>query len=557
MICHESNIKIDRYRRTRAKIVRELRHESNMKLLFSGMLISAPQPPQNLSVSNVTESSADLDWDAPSFGTWDDYKIYVRNVTDDQVEQEITGISLSEADVVGLDTGDEYEFWVVSVRDGIESNESNHVTANPVDVTAPDPPSNLTVVSSQNEQMDLSWDASPSGDVAGYNIYMDDGTGFTKHNSSLISGTTYTADNLTNGQSYDVKATAVDNWGNESGDSNIVTDTVTDTIAPSAPTGLQVDSFTDTTIDISWDANPEDDLAGYYVYVDGSKVNGGSLVTGGESHQITGLTQNTQYDIHITAEDTAGNESNSSSTVQQITQNVAPSAPTGVSATGGDTVIDVSWDANSEHDLEGYNVYVDGVKDNISLISGTTYQVTGLTNGQSYDVWVTATDNEYESDDSTHVSSTPEAPGAEYKIYRLRILSPSTTYPGTKEVGLMDVVGGNSIAPSSNGVVRSSGQFGSSNIPHPDDNAFDGDYVSDGEGWIGGSSPPVWVEYEFDTVTALTEYYVGSYVHDDLQSRAPQSWELLGSDDGINYEVIDSVSGETGWTAGEIRRFQL
>lgn len=94
-----------------------------------------------------------------------------------------------------------------------------------------------------------------------------------------------------------------------------------------------------------------------------------------------------------------------------IEVNTAPSAPTGVEATGGDTIADISWDANTEEDLEGYNVYVGGVKNNSSIISGTTYQVTGLTNDTPYDIKVTAVDTEgLESSFSSTVTVTPSAP---------------------------------------------------------------------------------------------------------------------------------------------------
>lgn len=409
MLCHKSNIKIVRYHRSKMKIVRDVAHESKLRYLFSDSLTSAPQPPQNLSVSNVGETTADLDWDditAPY--TFDDYTIYVKNSTTDTVEQTISGLTSSSHTVTSLVTGDDYEFWVVSVRDSIESEDSNHVTAAPVDVTSPSAPTGLTVVQSQNKEIDLSWDANSESDLDGYNVYVDPGTGFAKENSSLISGTTYTITGLTNGQSYDIKITAVDIWGNESSFSNTVTTTVNDTNAPSAPTGLISTAKTDTTIDIDWDDNTESDLAGYNVYLDGSKV--ASLVAN-SNYQITGLTENTQYDIYVTAEDGSGNESNSSSTIQVTTDNIAPSAPTGLSVVPKDEALDASWDANTEHDIAGYNVYVDGVKDNNSLISGTSYTITGLTNGQSYDIKVTAIDSQ--GAESAFSAIVSEAPGVQ------------------------------------------------------------------------------------------------------------------------------------------------
>lgn len=406
-ILRKDFIQISRYVEDKVSITKQPVESDTVKLLFSDQLSAAPVAPENLSVTNVGETTVDLDWDdinAPY--DYDDFTIYVYNQTTSTQEQKITGISLSEVQVMGLNTGDDYEFWVVSVRIGIESAESNHVTANPVDVTAPDPATNLTVDSSTNEKADLSWDASPSSDVAGYNVYVDDGTGFSKHNTSLITSLSYSVTGLTNGDSYDFYVKAEDTSGNESSASNTVSATITDTLAPSAPTGLSETSKTGSSIDIDWDDNSESDLAGYNVYVDGVKDNGALI--GVSNYQITGLVDNTSYDIYVTAVDNVGNESSPSATISVTTVDTAPSAPIGLSTTSGDTVVDLDWDDNSESDLAGYNVYVDGVKENSSLIATSDYEVTGLTNGQEYDFHVTAVDGGgNESNASSTVSATP------------------------------------------------------------------------------------------------------------------------------------------------------
>jgi hypothetical protein len=64
----------------------------------------------------------------------------------------------------------------------------------------------------------LTWTASASSNVAGYNLYRQaasSGT-FAKVNSALIGGTTYTDANVTAGQTYEYVATAVDTNNNES-----------------------------------------------------------------------------------------------------------------------------------------------------------------------------------------------------------------------------------------------------------------------------------------------------------------------------------------------------
>lgn len=83
-----------------------------------------------------------------------------------------------------------------------------------------------------------------------------------------------------------------------------------------------------------------------------------------------------------------------------------PSTPTGVtvvSAVNG--AVNLSWDANSDPDLLGYNVYFDGVKVNASVITSTIYQRTGLTNHQTYSVQVSAVDTSLNESQKTSAFS--------------------------------------------------------------------------------------------------------------------------------------------------------
>jgi len=79
--------------------------------------------------------------------------------------------------------------------------------------------------------VDLSWDASTSSDVIGYNVYRaayststNSCGSYLKINSALITTTAYTDAAVTDGDAYCYAATAVNSSEEESGHSNIVSD---------------------------------------------------------------------------------------------------------------------------------------------------------------------------------------------------------------------------------------------------------------------------------------------------------------------------------------------
>jgi fibronectin type 3 domain-containing protein len=76
--------------------------------------------------------------------------------------------------------------------------------------------------------VDLSWNASTSPGITGYNVYRGAKTGgpYSKINSILNAGTAYTDNAITAGQSYYYVTSAVDTAGMESSYSNEVPATI-------------------------------------------------------------------------------------------------------------------------------------------------------------------------------------------------------------------------------------------------------------------------------------------------------------------------------------------
>jgi len=81
----------------------------------------------------------------------------------------------------------------------------------------------VVIQSGANHVVDLSWQASTSQNITGYNVYRGtDGKSWTKVNVSLVASTLYDDSTVANSTTYYYATTAVDTSGVESGKSNAV-----------------------------------------------------------------------------------------------------------------------------------------------------------------------------------------------------------------------------------------------------------------------------------------------------------------------------------------------
>ncbi|MHA7966872.1 glycosyl hydrolase 53 family protein [Paenibacillus sp. CAU 1782] len=130
----------------------------------------------------------------------------------------------------------------------------------------------------------------------------------------------------------------------------------------------------------------------------------------------------------------------------------APAVPTGVAATAGNGYVDLKWNAVNDEGLAGYNVYVNGVKQNPAVereatVTESVYRASGLSNGTAYSFQVSALgENGVESALSGAVNATPQAPSTQNPIVTLPnvpsvpsgkvVNNPQRDAEGNAEVGL-------------------------------------------------------------------------------------------------------------------------
>lgn len=178
-------------------------------------------------------------------------------------------------------------------------------------------------------------------------------------------------------------------------------------LAPSDPSNLAVNAINEQAV-LTWDASIDQNLDEYIIKLDGVEVD---RVSAGATlqHTYTNLTNGSTYTFGVQAIDALGATSNTTTIIETVADTIAPAVPTGLSATAGPELANATWDANAEPDIAGYNVYADGVKNNGSLIAGTSYTATGLTADVPTDIQVSAVDTAgNESALSSPVTVTPE-----------------------------------------------------------------------------------------------------------------------------------------------------
>ena len=212
---------------------------------------------------------------------------------------------------------------------------------------------------------------------------------------------------LTNGQSYSVYLKAINSIG--SSDPSLPATFIPATI-PSAPSDL-VSTPGDGQITVSFTASADNGgsiITKYQYYIDNDEIFT-DIVTSPTSFTVTGLTNGQSYNIGVRAVNDVGSSSTSSITSTPAT---VPSAPTGLSATAGNTQISVSFTAganggslisNYEYSIDGGSSYSEFSPADVT----SPVVITGLINGLSYNIKLRAVNVAGPGVASAMVSSTP------------------------------------------------------------------------------------------------------------------------------------------------------
>ena len=182
------------------------------------------------------------------------------------------------------------------------------------DTEAPTTPTNVVASNETSSTIDITWTAASDNiGVTQYRIYID----------AVLTAQTaevnFKITNLQPGTSYNIQIEARDLINNKSEKSNLITATTTsDTTAPSVPTNITASNISGTGFKMNWDAATDDTAVSVYnIFVNSIQT----ATTSELSYTITGLAPSTTYQIAVSAEDAATNESAQSNAVAITTTN--------------------------------------------------------------------------------------------------------------------------------------------------------------------------------------------------------------------------------------------
>ena len=341
----------------------------------------------------------------------------------------VTGTTFPDS---GLTNGTTYYYKVAAVNSAGTSPQSGEASATPAGVHG-DRPLGAAVTDRGRRQPagQLSW-AAPSSNggspITGYNVYRSTSPGqeSTTPVATNVTATSFTDSGLTNGTTYYYKVAAVNAVGT-SPQSGEVSATPRATV-PSAPSGL-VASAGDGSVLLSWTVPTSDGgspITGYNVYR-GTSPGGGAATpvasnVASSSFTDTGLTNGTTYYYKVAAVNAVGTspQSGEASATPQ-TAVTAPSAPQGLTATGSNGAVQLSWSApasNGGAAVTGYNVYRgksaggEGSTPVATNVTTTNFTDSPLTNGTTYYYTVKAINSAGTSPPSGEASATPAGDGA-------------------------------------------------------------------------------------------------------------------------------------------------
>ena len=393
------------FEQTSGNLINQAVAKTSNTLSLTYTTVTAPGAPTAVSGSAASATSVSLSWTAPSSNggaSITDYTIqYSSNSGSTWSTWTHTASTSTSQTVTGLSQGTSYIFRVAAVNSvGTGSYSSNSSSVTTWDV--PGAPTAVSGSSTVNNQVALSWTAPASNGGTSITDYViqyssNSGSTWTTFADGTSTSTSATVTGLTSNTSYIFKVAAVNSVGTGSYSSNSASVLVRPT-TPGVPTGLAASSTVNNQATLSWTAPADNGGVAITDYIVQYSINNSSFTTFSDgtststSATITGLTGNTIYYFKVSAVNSIGSGSLTSS-VSTTIRPTTPGIPTGlVNGTQTTSSVPLSWtapNANDDNGISDYVIYYSTNGSTYSLFSdgtssATSATVTGLNSNTLY-----------------------------------------------------------------------------------------------------------------------------------------------------------------------------
>ena len=360
---------------------------------------TAPDEVDSPSVSNITDSSADISWDEPNDNSSPNltYSFYYDDDSSTSGAQDGTTSSTSTT-ISDLDSDEEYWVWIKSCNEDVCSSYSNSTTFTTlVEDDHGDDRSNATnlgVNSSVAGNIELGDDVdyfevilTQSGDLKIYTEgsldtkgWLEDSSGSTL-DSNDDAGSSYNfsmLSSLDTGTYY----VRVESYSSDTGEYTVHTEFEEGQTAPATPSAPTANANSSSSVTISWSSTDEATYYQLYQNTSNSSSSATEIYEGSSTNTTkNGLTGNTTYYYWIKACNDAGCSGFSSSATALTIPNIATSLSADPESDGD---VDLSWNSPSSGGAANYKVYARENSSNFSSsylvyenVSSTSIEVDG------------------------------------------------------------------------------------------------------------------------------------------------------------------------------------
>ena len=366
-------------------------------------------PPTNVSLQRG-DGLLHVSWSPPASGGGIPVESYVVHWTGPDGVTNFAPVQGTQHTIGGLTNGSTYSVTVTAINRIGSSSHSAPASHRPGTIpTAP-----VTIGATRgNGIIEVSW-APPLNNgglpITGYVLDWVSSTGAS--GSIETTGTRYTMQNLLNGATYTITVSAINEAGTSPAGNSA---SATPAAAPGSPTAVTVDRG-DGRLHATWQppgSNGGKPVLSYTVVWTAPDGTTGSAETAATNHTFDRLVNGTTYTITVTATNEVG--SSAAGEPASGTPAHIPGAPVAVRTTREDSRILVSWDPPASDGglhVTGYTllwVAPDGTTGSAQT-TATSHTIDGLTNGTTYGITVSATNEVGTSVTADPVRATPARP---------------------------------------------------------------------------------------------------------------------------------------------------